>query len=108
LHPGSFRLDSHPRGRFVRSPVGLDRAAVSEVFSEFLSAGTATAAQIEFVNMVIEHQTDQGIMEPALLYEHPFIDVAPIWPEKLFDEERVRRLLTKIRAVNESAVAQCC
>jgi type I restriction enzyme R subunit len=90
-------------GRFVRSLVGLDRAAV--VFSEFLSAGTATAAQIEFVNMVIEHLTDQGVMDPALLYEHPFIDVAPIGPEKLFDEEKVKRLFTKIRAINESAVA---
>jgi type I restriction enzyme R subunit len=82
-----------------RSLVGLDRTVV------VLSAGTATAAQIEFVNMVIEHLTDQGVMEPALLYEHPFIDVAPIGPEKLFDEERVKRLFTKIRAINESAVA---
>ena len=92
-------------GRFVRSLVGLDRAAVSEVFSEFLSAGTATAAQIEFINMVVEHLTDQGIMDPALLYEHPFIDVAPTGPEKLFDEEKVTRLFTKIRAINDSAVA---
>jgi type I restriction enzyme, R subunit len=92
-------------GRFVRSLVGLDRTAVSEVFSEFLSAGTATAAQIEFVNMVIEHLTDQGIMDPGLLYEHPFIDVAPTGPEKLFDEEKVTRLVRKIRAINESAVA---
>jgi type I restriction enzyme R subunit len=92
-------------GRFVRSLVGLDRAAVSEAFSEFLSAGTATAAQIEFVNMVVEHLTDQGIMDPGLLYEHPFIDVAPTGPEKLFDEEKVTRLFTKIRALNDSAVA---
>jgi type I restriction enzyme, R subunit len=90
---------------FVRSLIGLDRAAVSEAFSEFLSAGTATAAQIEFVNMVIEHLTDQGIMDPALLYEHPFVDIAPTGPEKLFDEEKVTRLFTKIRAINESAVA---
>jgi type I restriction enzyme R subunit len=89
---------------FTKS-VCSDRAAVSEAFSEFLSAGTATAAQIEFVNMVIEHLTDQGIMDPALLYEHPFIDVAPTGPEKLFDEEKVTRLFTKIRAINESAVA---
>jgi type I restriction enzyme, R subunit len=40
---------------------------VSEAFGEFPAAGTATAAQIEFINMVIEHLTDQGIMDPALL-----------------------------------------
>jgi type I site-specific restriction endonuclease len=92
-------------GRFVRSMVGLDRAAVREAFREFLAAGIATAAQIEFINMVIEHLTDQGVMEPELLYEPPFTDVAPTGPEKLFDEEKVTRLFTKIQAINDSAVA---
>jgi type I restriction enzyme R subunit len=96
---------SHGFGRFVRSIVGLDRAAVSEAFSEFLAAGSATAQQIEFINMVIEHLTDQGAMDPALLYESPFTDVAPSGPEKLFDEEKVARLVTRIRAINDSAVA---
>ena len=36
-------------GCFVRSLVGLDRAAVVEALGEFLSGGTATVAQIEFV-----------------------------------------------------------
>jgi type I restriction enzyme R subunit len=99
------RETSHGFGRFVRSLVGLDRAAVSEAFSEFLSAGTASAAQIEFINMVIEHLTNQGVMEPALLYERPFIDIAPTGPEKLFDEEKVTKLFTKIRDLNDSAVA---
>ena len=60
------RETSQGFGRFVRSLVGLDRAAVSEAFGEFLSTGTATATQIEFVNMIIEHLTDQGAMDPAL------------------------------------------
>lgn len=99
------RETSQGFGRFVRSIVGLDRAAVSEVFSEFLAAGSATAQQIEFINMVIEHLTDQGAMDPALLYESPFTDVAPSGPEKLFDEEKVAKLVTRIRAINDSAVA---
>lgn len=99
------RQTSQGFGRFVRSLVGLDRAAVSEAFSEFIAGGTATAAQIEFINMVIEHLTDQGIMDPGLLYEAPFTYVAPTGPEKLFDEDKVTRLFTKIRALNDSAVA---
>jgi type I restriction enzyme R subunit len=99
------RETSQGFGRFVRSLVGLDRAAVSEAFGEFLAAGTATAAQIEFINMVIEHLTDQGIMDPALLYEPPFTGVAPTGPEHLFDESKVTRLFTKIKAINDSAVA---
>jgi len=92
-------------GRFVRSLVGLDRTAVRDAFGEFLSAGIATAAQIEFVDMVIEHLTDQGVMDPALLYEPPFTDVAPTGPEQLFDEDKVTRLFARIKAINDSAVA---
>jgi type I restriction enzyme R subunit len=40
-----------------------------------------------------------------LLYEPPFTDVAPTGPDQLFDEEKVARLFTKIRAINDSAVA---
>lgn len=92
-------------GRFVRSLVGLDRAAVNEAFGDFLSSGTATATQIEFINMVIEHLTDQGVMDPALLYEAPFTDIAPTGPEKLFDSEKVTRLFAAIKEINDSAVA---
>jgi type I restriction enzyme R subunit len=99
------RETSQGFGRFIRSIVGLDRAAVSEAFSDFLAAGVATASQIEFINMVIEHLTDQGVMDPALLYEPPFTDVAPTGPDQLFDEERVMQLLSKIEAINASAVA---
>ncbi|WP_247529110.1 type I restriction-modification enzyme R subunit C-terminal domain-containing protein [Bradyrhizobium sp. 199] len=44
---------------------------MSEAFGGFIAAGTATAAQIEFINMVVEHLTDQGMMEASLLYEPP-------------------------------------
>ena len=99
------RETSQGFGRFVRSLVGLDRAAVSEAFGGFIAAGTATAAQIEFINMVIEHLTDQGMMDPELLYEPPFTGVAPTGPEHLFDEAKVVRLVSKIREINDSAVA---
>lgn len=95
----------HGFGRFVRSLVGLDRQAVNEAFVEFVAPGTATAAQIEFVGLVIEHLTHQGTMDPGLLYEPPFTDIAPTGPEQVFEEFRVRKLFAKIRELNESAVA---
>ncbi|UDL92229.1 hypothetical protein LGH82_13960 [Mesorhizobium sp. PAMC28654] len=92
-------------GRFVRSLVGLDRSAVSEAFGEFLSHGAATHQQIEFIGLVIEHMTEAGSMDPALLYEAPFTDIAPTGPEQVFDEGRVAALIARIREISESASA---
>src|SRR5690606_859892 len=50
---------SNGLGRFVRSLVGLERAAVVEAFSAFLADQTATADQIEFIDLVIEHLTEK-------------------------------------------------
>jgi len=73
--------------------------------TDCISTGTASAAQIEFVDMVIEHLTDQGVMHPALLYEPPFTGIAPTGPEHLFDESNVVKLFETIKAINASAVA---
>lgn len=92
-------------GRFVRSLVGLDRQAVAAAFGDFLVDGTATRDQIEFISLVVEHLTKEGVMEPGLLYESPFIDIAPQGPEQVFDEPRIIRLFEVIEEINRSAVA---
>ena len=92
-------------GGFVRSLVGLDRRAVQDAFEEFLADGTASADQIEFVRLVVDHLTEKGAMEPGLLYESPFTDIAPQGPDQVFDEPRVERLFRVIEEINRSAVA---
>lgn len=99
------REESAGFGRFVRSLVGLDRQAVNDAFAEFLGSGTATREQIEFVSLVVDHLTAQGVMEPGLLYESPFTDVAPQGPEQVFDDAQTSRLFEVIEELNRSAVA---
>ena len=55
--------------------------------------------------MVVEHLTEQGVMDPALLYESPFTDVAPQGPDQVFDDAHVTQLFDRIREINDSAVA---
>ena len=69
---------------FVRSLVGMDRAAAQEAFSEFLSNHNLTSQQIRFVEMVIEQLTARGVMEPSALYEAPFSSLHAGGPEALF------------------------
>ena len=78
------RSDAPSLAHFVRSLVGMDRAAAQEAFSEFLSNRSLTTPQIRFIEMVIDQLTARGVMEPSALYEAPFNSMHASGPEALF------------------------
>lgn len=92
-------------GLFLRSLVGLDRQAAKDALAGFLGESTATANQIEFVNLIVEHLTEHGVMDAALLYESPFIDKSPRGPEALFSLGQVNQLVAVLREIHDRAAA---
>jgi len=92
-------------GLFVRSLVGLDRAAAKQALDGFIQGRTLTANQHEFLNMVIEQLTSHGVMDPRLLYEPPFTDLAPLGVEGLFTSADVHELVRVLRDVQERTAA---
>ena len=92
-------------GPFVRSLVGLDREAAKKAFADFLTQRKPTADQIEFVNMIVDHLTDRGVMEPRLLYESPFTDVNPLGVEGVFGQQGAAEVISIIDGVNRRAAA---
>jgi len=56
-----------PLGVFVRELVGLDRGAAKEELSEYLDDNNFNPKQIEFINLIIDYLTMNGIMKPARL-----------------------------------------
>jgi type I restriction enzyme R subunit len=48
-----------------------------------------TANQIEFINLVVDYLTENGVMEPDRLYESPFTDINPQGPEGVFTSAKV-------------------
>jgi type I restriction enzyme R subunit len=96
---------SNGLGMFIRSLVGLDREAAKQAFGQFLSGGTATANQVEFVNLIVDHLTEHGVMEPSLLYESPFTDLSPRGPESVFSSEQVDRIVGILAEIRERAAA---
>src|ERR1019366_10477818 len=81
--------ESQGLGLFVRSLVGMDRGAAKEAFADFLAGRTMTASQIEFVDLIIDHLTNQGVVSAARFYESPFTDIAPTGPQAIFSAEDV-------------------
>jgi len=97
--------ESEGLGLFVRSLVGLDRQAAKEALAGFLNGKTWSANQIEFVNLIVNHLTEHGVMEPARLYESPFTDLTPRGPDGLFSSSQVDELVRILNTVRTMAIA---
>ncbi|WP_206606365.1 type I restriction-modification enzyme R subunit C-terminal domain-containing protein [Steroidobacter cummioxidans] len=92
-------------GLFVRSLVGLDRGAAKDAFGEFLRDTTFSGNQIEFINLIVNHLTEHGVMDAARLYESPFTDLTPQGPDGLFNSHQVDRLVVTLEAIRAAASA---
>jgi len=99
------KQESHGLGLFIRSLVGLDREAAKHAFGQFLSGKTPSANQIEFINLIIDHLTEHGIMDPGLLYESPFTDINPQGPEGIFPSTQVDELVCLLNEIRQRAAA---
>ena len=99
------KAESHGLGLFVRSLVGMDREAAKEALAGFLSGKMLGANQIEFVDLIVNHLTEHGVMNATLLYESPFTDITPQGPEGLFTSAQVDELVLLLDEVHARAVA---
>ncbi len=92
-----------PLGKLVRQVVGLDRNAAKEAFGEFLASATLTGDQIRFIDQIIDHLTQNGMMDPHALFEPPFTDqneqgVIGVLPEQ------AAKIVQVIRQINANAL----
>ena len=92
-------------GLFVRSLVGLDREAAKAAFGDFLVGRTSSANQVEFVNMLVEHLTARGMVDPGLLYESPFTDVDPMGVSGVFSDVDTSKIVDILATVRSNAAA---
>jgi len=91
-----------PSGTRRHAPVGRARAtpgAATDALSAFVNGRTLSANQHDFVALVVEHLTANGVMEPGLLYEPPFTDVATGGPEGPFLDAEVDVLISVIAGI---------
>jgi type I restriction enzyme R subunit len=96
---------AHGLGPFIRSIVGMDRAAVMEALATFVGDSTLTANQLAFIDLIVDRLASSGSIDPELLYQAPFTDVAPTGPDALFPSARVDELFATLRRIADSAEA---
>jgi type I restriction enzyme R subunit len=92
-------------GLFVRSLVGLDRGAAKEAMAGFIDSKTLSANQLEFIDLVVNHLTEHGVMELGRLYESPFTDLSPRGPDGLFTSDQLDELMRSLEVVRSAAIA---
>ena len=98
-----IRTEEGGLGLFIRSLVGMDRAAAKAALSEFIDGRSAN--QIEFVEMIIDHLTERGVMDPGLLYEPPFTDIDQGGVNGVFSIEEARQIAQTLAGIRARAAA---
>lgn len=92
-------------GLFVRSLVGLDHEAAMQAFSELIKGTTATPNQIEFINLIVQELTQNGVMEPDRLFQSPFTDLNAQGPLGVFGSAQVTQIVETLNRIREHATA---
>lgn len=97
--------DETPLPIFIRSLVGLDRAAAKEAFGRFLDGSQYSSHQIRFVEMIVDRLTQAGTMDPAQLYEPPFTALHYEGLDGAFGESDASEIFEILSTINGRAAA---
>jgi len=96
-----FGKDLHLK-LFIRKLVGLDRNAAKIAFAQYLEGGNFSANQIRFVETIIDHLTQNGVMDPGLLYEPPFTDLHHKGLDGVFEDDDANQIVLLVDSFNET------
>jgi type I restriction enzyme R subunit len=99
------REKSHGLGIFIRSMVGLDREAAVQAFSELVAGTTLTPHQIEFIDLVVQELTQNGVMDADRLFQSPFTDLNAQGPMGIFPPANVTQIVQVLESIRRRAVA---
>lgn len=92
-------------GLFIRSLIGLDRHEAKLEFADFLNGQRYNSNQIEFVNMIIDYLTQNGVMDPSLLFQPPYTNYNAEGLAGLFSDGDASRIVDTLNRIRLNAAA---
>ncbi len=92
-------------GLFLRSLIGLDRKAAKQAFSAPTEGRTLNSNQTEFLDLVINHRTERGVIDPAWFYESPYTDLSDQGISGVFPQADVQTIIAVVTEIRLKAVA---
>jgi type I restriction enzyme R subunit len=92
-------------GIFIRSLAGLDRREAKRAFNDFLDGQRYNSNQIEFVNMIIDYLTKNGVMDAALLYQPPYTNYSSNGLSGIFSDSEANKIVEILGAIKQNAAA---
>ena len=117
LKPGSVTMDDNGNGTVDQRSQGIGQCCTrigKPVQPEtipcfeceiFRNQAGRYANQIEFINLIVNHLTEHGMMDATLLYESPYTDLNPRGVEGIFDSSQVDELLLILKDIRLNAAA---
>lgn len=92
-------------GLFIRNLVGLDRQEAKRAFNTFLDGQRYNSDQIEFVNMVVDYLTKNGVMNASLLYQPPYTDYNSNGLSGIFLDDEATKIVEILESIKINAAA---
>ena len=92
-------------GIFIRSLIGLDRQEAKRVFNDFLDGKRFNSNQIEFVNLIIDYLTKNGVMDAGLLFQSPYTNFDAMGVIGIFPEKEAKQILGILQEIRYNAAA---
>lgn len=93
-----------PLGEFIRSVVGLDKVEAKNAFSRLVNFASLNTHQIQFMDLIIEYFSVNGVMDVKQLFNPPFSDIYAGGMIKLFDNEVALKIADTVKEINGNCV----
>ena len=93
-------------GEFIRSVVGLDKTEAKNAFAKIADSANFNAKQMQFVNLIIDYFSENGMVQSNQLLQSPFIDIDSKGIIHLFGNEKALQIVAKVKELNENCLEE--